>query len=233
MIQNCSSIWKCTWYWWRKNKIWISNFHKVEGIERKHMFVINFHFTYFKYYGKNMQSTRLPNIFYVALSQALCTLHVINHKENAIFAFIKREGVEQHCNYNKILNCVFNWQQNTDHQIFPNRNVRPSQILYHTMHNVLCVFCQKQRKTYMEVLKTCQILTMKSLIYFYRDWPIIQKIRKLCFGNIWMVSKHKICHRTYVLDNYNMYAFSDMCAITYLATAICSYRLVLIFWLKQ
>ena len=48
-----------------------------------------------------------------------------------------------------------------------------------------------------------------------------------------MVSKHKICHRTYVLDNYNTYDFSDMCAITYLATAICSYKLNLIFPFKQ
>ena len=34
-----------------KNKMWISNFHKVKGIERKHVFVFNFDSLYFKYYG--------------------------------------------------------------------------------------------------------------------------------------------------------------------------------------
>ena len=50
--------------------------------------------------------------------------------------------------------------------------------------------------------------------------------------HVWL-KKHNLCHKTCALDDYKTYDFLNMCAVTYLATVICSYKVNLIFRLKQ
>ena len=57
---------------------------------------------------------------------------------------------------------------------------------------------------------------------------------KKLFGQTqeWL-KKHGICHDRYALDEYETYDFTDVTAVTYLATAMVSYKSNLIFRLKQ
>ena len=234
-----------------QNKIWIANFHKVKGIERKHVFVFDFDSSYFTFYGKNMEDTILPNIIYVALSRASCTLHVINHERSANFAFVKREHVEQYCTYNKqYLNRVFHRQQ-LKRDDFKNRDVKPSKLCEH-IDTLLLSECIAQVSVHRYNKGRPLLFSSKTKKHVHGSIENVSDINseivnillqrltdntcnlKSLFWNTydWLV-KHGICHETYVLEDYETYDFSDMCAVTYLATAICSYKSDLIFRLKQ
>jgi hypothetical protein len=120
-----------------------------------------------------MQPSRLPNIFYVALSRASCTLHVINDERSANFSFIKREYIEQHCTYHKNLNCVFDRQEDTDTEKFANRDVKPSKICEHI--DTL-------------VLSDCIARLSVNRYNAQRPLPILSKTRKHIHGSIENVS---------------------------------------------
>jgi hypothetical protein len=65
-----------------KNKIIISSFHQVKGLERKVCFIYNFDNSYFDYYKKNVQTSICPNEIYVACTRASEALYLIHHNCN-------------------------------------------------------------------------------------------------------------------------------------------------------
>jgi nucleoside-triphosphatase THEP1 len=65
-----------------KDKIVFSTFHQVKGLERPIVIMFNFDYSYFKYYGRNLQKEKCPNTIYVATTRAMCGLSVIHHHDN-------------------------------------------------------------------------------------------------------------------------------------------------------
>ncbi len=61
-----------------KGKIVFSTFHQVKGLERPIVIMFNFDFSYFKYFGRDLQTDKCPNIIYVATTRAIENLTVIH-----------------------------------------------------------------------------------------------------------------------------------------------------------
>lgn len=61
-----------------KGKIVFSTFHQVKGLERPVVIVFNFDFSYFKYFARDAQTDKCPNIIYVAATRALQNLTIIH-----------------------------------------------------------------------------------------------------------------------------------------------------------
>jgi hypothetical protein len=65
-----------------KGKIVFSTFHQVKGLERPIVIMFNFDYSYFKYYGRDLQKEKCPNTIYVGTTRAMSGLSVIHHHEN-------------------------------------------------------------------------------------------------------------------------------------------------------
>ena len=65
-----------------KGKIVFSSFHQVKGLERPVVIVFNFDYSYFKYFARDLQTDRCPNIIYVATTRAVQNLTVIHGCDN-------------------------------------------------------------------------------------------------------------------------------------------------------
>jgi hypothetical protein len=64
-------------------KIVFSTFHQVKGLERPVVIIFNFDYSYFKYYGRNLEDTdKCPNIMYVACTRATERMTVIHSSEH-------------------------------------------------------------------------------------------------------------------------------------------------------
>ena len=77
-----------------KNKIVISTFNSVKGLERKVIILFNMDNSYYKFFGKNiLEENRniCPNIFYVALTRGLERLSIINHIKIKIIEFLNKK----------------------------------------------------------------------------------------------------------------------------------------------
>jgi thymidine kinase len=61
-----------------QGKIVFSTFHQVKGLERRVVIMFNFDFSYFKYFGRELQIDKCPNIIYVATTRAIENLTVIH-----------------------------------------------------------------------------------------------------------------------------------------------------------
>jgi thymidine kinase len=61
-----------------KGKIVFSTFHQVKGLERPVVIIFNFDFSYFKYFARDANVDKCPNIIYVACTRALQNLTVIH-----------------------------------------------------------------------------------------------------------------------------------------------------------
>jgi hypothetical protein len=61
-----------------KGKIVFSTFHQVKGLERAVVIIFNFDFSYFKYFARDANIDKCPNIIYVATTRALQNLTLIH-----------------------------------------------------------------------------------------------------------------------------------------------------------
>ena len=235
-----------------QDKIWISNFHKIKGIERKHVFVFNFDSSYFNYYGRNLQNTILPNILYVALSRASCSLYVINHKNNAPFNFINKESIRTYCTYDdRELNSSYNTKQKSTEQYEDTDPIFPSTFSQHVntillstciaelsmqrydRQRPLCFASKTVREKHGSIENVSDINSEIINILLQRSSGNICNLEKLFRETKVWLFQHNLCHDRYVLNDYETYDFADTSAVTYLATAIVSYKNKLIFRLKQ
>lgn len=69
-------------------KVAFSSFHQAKGLERSYVFLFNFNKSYFEYYGRDLDSTKCPNILYVAATRAkkyLCIIGEENDGEHMQF----------------------------------------------------------------------------------------------------------------------------------------------------
>lgn len=87
-----------------KNKLVITTFHQVKGLERKIVIVTSFDNNYFKYYKKNSNPNQCPNEIFVACSRAEEHLIVIQNTNTNILPFMDFDYVKQNCHmyYNMI-----------------------------------------------------------------------------------------------------------------------------------
>ena len=73
-------------------KVVFSTFHSVKGRQRKHVFVVGFNESYFKYYARNLPVDVCPNTLYVACTRGLERLYVCEksgHEQDAPLPFLK------------------------------------------------------------------------------------------------------------------------------------------------
>lgn len=69
-----------------EGKLVIATFNSTKGMERKCVFVMNFDESYFKFFGKEFDSSpEVPNIIYVALTRAIDRLYVVKDEKQAHF----------------------------------------------------------------------------------------------------------------------------------------------------
>ena len=64
-------------------KVVFSTFHCVKGMERKHVFVVGFDDSYFKYLGRNFEKNVCPNILFVAATRATHVLYLLENNSNS------------------------------------------------------------------------------------------------------------------------------------------------------
>jgi hypothetical protein len=83
-----------------KNKLVITTFHQVKGLERKIVFVTNFDNSYFEYYKKSANINRLicPNELYVSCTRALEILYLVHHKSKPKLEFLNMNNLTDSCN---------------------------------------------------------------------------------------------------------------------------------------
>ena len=232
------------------DKIWVSNFHKIKGIERKHVIVFNFDSSYFKFYGKNLQSTILPNILYVALSRASSTLYMIHHENNRPLEFIDKECIKTHCKYDDTeLNTVFEQDDdlfvNKDDLFFPSTFshhvntlllstcIAQLSIESYNKQHALCFASRTNKARHGSVENVSDINSQVINIYLQRSCGNTCNLKKLFKQTHEWLKKQNVCHERYNMKDYETYDFTDILAVTYLATAIVSFKSNLIFRLKQ
>lgn len=62
-------------------KVVFSTFHSVKGRQRKYVFIVGFDNTYFSYYAKNLDTTKLPNTLYVGTTRATDNLFLLENNQ--------------------------------------------------------------------------------------------------------------------------------------------------------
>lgn len=80
-----------------QNKLVLSTFHQVKGLERKVVVVFNFDGSYFDYYARNEDRYKCPNVIYVACTRASECMTVFHHHENNFLNFMEYKNLEQNC----------------------------------------------------------------------------------------------------------------------------------------
>lgn len=82
-----------------KGKIVFSTFHQVKGLERPVVIMFNFDYSYFKYFARDAQTDKCPNIIYVATTRALQNLTVIHGcDQQPILPSITYDSITQDAN---------------------------------------------------------------------------------------------------------------------------------------
>ena len=115
-----------------QNKIVISTFHQVKGLERKLVVIFNFNMNYYNYYAKYDDQTFCPNLLYVACTRATQYLLLVGenpgtkpgtkksgHKTGPL-PFLSSMP-ETSNSYLDIINC-YNTNTNTDNNNIANTN---------------------------------------------------------------------------------------------------------------
>jgi hypothetical protein len=98
-----------------KNKITISTFHKVKGLERKLVIVFCFDESYY-YYNKSTSRTICPNEIYVAITRPTETLILLHHKKNNYLPFINSNLLKDYSNV--VVFCIPNQNNYKDKNDF-------------------------------------------------------------------------------------------------------------------
>ena len=77
-----------------KNKVVFTTFHQSKGRERPYVILFGFDSSYFKYYGKTLDTAKCPNIVYVAATRASKHLLVIEDTYHGPLPFIKDTNIQ-------------------------------------------------------------------------------------------------------------------------------------------
>jgi hypothetical protein len=64
-------------------KVVFSTYHTSKGREKKHVFVIGFDDSYFKFMGRNLEKFTCPNILFVAATRATHVLYLLENNSNS------------------------------------------------------------------------------------------------------------------------------------------------------
>lgn len=97
-----------------KNKIAISTYHRVKGLERKIVIIPGFDASYFKYYAREEDDTIIDNAQYVGLTRALDQLILIQFEEP--LKFMNNIKLNELCNVISYTN--LETQSEKDNKIF-------------------------------------------------------------------------------------------------------------------
>ena len=90
-----------------KDKILITTYHQSKGLERKVVIVMNFDYSYFKYFKKDLNPLVCPNEMYVATSRSLERLSLIHNYKHDYLPFLDYEKINSYCDIiNKKRLCV-------------------------------------------------------------------------------------------------------------------------------
>ena len=83
-----------------KNKLVITTFHQIKGLERKIVFVTSFDNSYFDYYKRNtsIDKSNCPNEMYVSCTRAIDILIVVHHKHKQKLEFLNMENLIENTN---------------------------------------------------------------------------------------------------------------------------------------
>jgi hypothetical protein len=81
-----------------KNKLVISTFHSVKGLERKVVLVFNFDDGYFKYYNTDANPEKCPNALYVAITRASERLILFHGEDKDYLPFLNKTNLPQYAN---------------------------------------------------------------------------------------------------------------------------------------
>ena len=95
-----------------KNKIVITTFNSVKGLERKVIILFNMDNSYYKFFGRDiLEENRniCPNIFYVALTRGLERLSIIHHSKNNYIEFLNKKKILKYCD---VIGCIQKIQKN-------------------------------------------------------------------------------------------------------------------------
>ncbi len=84
-----------------QNKLVISTFHQVKGLERKVVLVFNFDESYFNYYAKNENRYTCPNILYVATTRASEELVLFHDVKNNFLPFLDNHLLKDYTQFSK------------------------------------------------------------------------------------------------------------------------------------
>jgi len=96
-----------------KNKLVISSFHGVKGLERKIVIILGFDDSYFKFYNKSGDPTICSNEIYVATTRAIDKLILLHHYQNDFLSFIDVNRLSLYCDYIQ-LKKIFKKQTSTN-----------------------------------------------------------------------------------------------------------------------
>jgi len=81
-----------------KNKLVITTFHQVKGLERKVIIIFNFDNSYFKFYKTDLSPYECPNEIYVAVTRTLERISLIHDSQFDYLPFINKDNINIHCN---------------------------------------------------------------------------------------------------------------------------------------
>lgn len=116
-----------------KNKIVMTTFHQVKGLERKIVIVTSFDESYYTYYSKGSDPTICTNELYVACTRATERLIVIQNPTNKPLSFVSMDYVYNNCSI--YIDYV---------QVSENMNISGIQINYNDLvDNVIAPFYDK------------------------------------------------------------------------------------------
>lgn len=82
------------------DKLCISSFHRVKGLERKAVIIFNFDMSYYEYYARHDDRSICPNVLYVALTRAREQLILIHSSNFGYLPFLNYELLKLNCDIN-------------------------------------------------------------------------------------------------------------------------------------
>lgn len=84
------------------DKIVLTNFHSIKGLERKVIIVFGFDASYYKYYNRNVSEANQLNIqpaLFVAITRGLEKLIILHNASSMFLPFIRKSDIKQIVNY--------------------------------------------------------------------------------------------------------------------------------------
>jgi len=136
-------------------KVVFSTFHSVKGRQRKHVFVVGFNQSYFKFYAKGMSDQECPNTLYVACTRATDKLYIIeteNDKDGPPI-FVKKTHhemkVQPYIHFNGIPRLIFYEKKEEKEEI--KHIVKPTDLVKFISESVLEEIIQVLKQIFIKV----------------------------------------------------------------------------------